>query len=370
MRFSKNYAFLFLLSLFVFSCQSSSSPELPDEESDEIPPEPSSFFYAGADISYYPRIAQRNLTFKNRIGVPRDFLQILKENGVNTIRLRLWHTPVDEHASFDEVEAFSAQLKSLDFKVWLTVHFSDTWADPDDQHIPVAWQNASYSVLQDSVYNYTSKIMSRINPDIIQIGNEIDPGILLPFGDINSKRTQFLGLLRQGIKAVRDHNSETKIMIHKADPNTAMWFYDIVKVLDYDLIGVSYYPTWHGKDLNLLRNQLTQLDNSFPQDIVLAETGYPFTLDWYDQNTNLIGSNDQIIYPDYPATLEGQKDFLTEIKAIVKSLNKGVGLGYWGAEWVAFDGPNSTNTGSVWENQALFDFDLKATPALEVFKED
>lgn len=370
----RKYYFLSIFILLLFACQNSSPDVVNEEEEDEVvnedPAEPTSFFYAGADISYYPRIAQKNLSFKNRAGVPSDFLQILKENGINTIRLRLWHTPTDDHASFDEVRSFSAQLKSLGFKVWITVHYSDSWADPSKQFTPNAWQNASFSVMKDSVYNYTTRIMSQINPDIIQVGNEIDNGFLWPIGNMDTNQHQFLDLLREGIRAVRDHNTETKIMIHKADPNDAVSFFNIVKILDFDLIGISYYPQWHGKDLVVLRNQLHQLNNSFLQDLVIAETAYPFTHGWNDQNNNIIGSNDQIIFPQYPATLDGQKNFLSEIKSIVKSLNKGVGFGYWGAEWVAFEGPSATAEGSPWENQALFDFDLKATPAIEVFKDE
>ena len=125
----------------------------------------------------------------------------------------MWHTPKDTHASFKEIATFSEQLKKLDFKVWLTVHYSDYWADPGKQVTPKAWENISFTTLKDSVFNYTSKIMNKIQPDIIQIGNEIDPGILLPVGDINTNRNQFLEILEQGIAAVRNHNNDTKIMI-------------------------------------------------------------------------------------------------------------------------------------------------------------
>lgn len=366
MKIVRKY-YLFLLIILLLSCKNNTTL-VPDEEV-EIIDTPTNFFYNAVDISYYPTIQKKAISFYNRSGAKRDFLQILKENGVNTIRLRLWHSPKDAHASFKEVETFSKELKNLNFKVWLTVHYSDSWADPGKQVIPKAWQNANYSVLKDSVYNYTSKIMTKITPDIIQIGNEIDPGILLPVGDISKNQNWFLGILENGISAVRNHNSKTKIMIHKADSKNAKWFFDIVKPLDYDLIGVSYYPKWHGKDLAVLENQLKFLDNRYSQDIVLAETSYPFTLDWNDKSNNVIGDNSQIIYPQFPATLNGQKAYLQEIKTIVKSLKKGIGFGYWGAEWIAFNGPNATSTGSPWENQALFDFNLKATPALEVFKE-
>ena len=358
------HTLIFCFFISFFSCEKTT---ILNEEPKIITPT-SKIFYKTVDISYYPTIQKKGLSFYNRNGAKKDFLQILKENGVNTIRLRLWHSPKNEHASFSEVTKFSKELKKIGFKVWLTVHYSDTWADPANQKIPKAWQNASFSVLKDSVYNYTSKIIAKINPDIIQIGNEIDAGILLPIGNINTNKDWFLSLLNQGITAVRNNNLETKIMIHKAASKNANWFFDLVKPLDYDLIGVSYYPKWHGKDLPAFKNQLEILDNSYTQSIVLAETSYPFTLDWNDHTNNVIGENSQIIYPEFPATLDGQKAYLQEIKTIVKSLKKGVGFGYWGAEWIAFDGPNSTN-GSSWENQALFDFNLKATPALEVFKD-
>ncbi len=367
-------SFLFLLSLLIFfSCNSSSITNSINEDvvvnSEENETPEATFFYKAVDFSYYPSIQKKSLSFYNRNNSVRNPLQILKENDVNTVRLRLWHNPKTAHASFKEVKEFSKELKRLSFKVWLTVHYSDSWADPGKQVAPNAWKNLSFNVLKDSVYNYTNKIMSEIEPDVIQIGNEIDSGMLFPFGDISSNRGQFIDILKQGIKAVRNHNSESKIMIHKAESKNANWFFDIVKPLDYDLIGVSYYPKWHGKNLANLKKQLQILENSYNKNIVLAETSYPFTLDWNDNNNNDIGENSQIIYSDFPATLEGQKAYLQEIKTIVKSLKNGVGLGYWGAEWVAFEGKNATTNGSPWENQALFDFNLKATPALEVFKD-
>ncbi len=309
------------------------------------------------------------MTFFNRAGVSQDFLSILKDNGVNTVRLRLWHTPVDEHASFEEVKAFSNQLKTMGFQVWLTVHYSDSWADPGKQVAPKDWNVLSFEGLKVHVYNYTQRIMNEINPDIIQIGNEVDNGFLHPLGNIHTNQQQFLSLISEGIKAVRKVNSTTKIMIHRADPNNSLSFFNLLKGLDYDLIGISFYPQWHGKNLNLLRSQLKQLENAFSQNIVLAETSYPFSLGWVDQTNNVIGNLNQIISPAYPPTPEGQRSFLSDIKTTVKSLDRGVGICYWGAEWVAFEGKNAQFNGSPWENQALFDFSLKATPALEVFKD-
>lgn len=360
-----------LLMATLLSCSSSNPTDDGIDDSDPdivVPPDETAFFYKGADISYYPTIATKNLTFYNRQGNPDGFLNILRNNGINTARLRIWHTPTDAHASFEEVENFARQLKVLGFKVWLTVHYSDWWADPNQQVIPAAWQNANYEVLKDSLYNYTAKIMQRIEPDVIQIGNEIDPGFLLPVGSLTNNESQFLGLLTEGIRAVREHNADTKIMIHKADPHSAMWFFEKVRNLDFDLMGLSYYPRWHGKDLTVLQSLMEDLTRRFRQDLVLAETSYPFTLGWNDWHNNMIGSNDQIIYPQFPATLEGQKMYMEAIMDIVGAVNRCTGIGYWGAEWVAFNGATAT-VGSSYENQALFDFSLQATPAIEVFRD-
>jgi len=352
-----------LLSFFFFSCSSNIIEKLDLEET----PTANNSFISAVDISYFPKIEAYNLSFKDRNNSSKDFLNILKENGINTIRLRLWHTPSDVNSGFSVVKTFSQRIKAMGFKVWLTVHYSDDWADPAKQVTPAAWSSLSFNRLKESVYNYTSKIMSEIHPDIIQIGNEIDNGFLHPYGHIDNQ-SDFLQLLSQGISAVRNHNTTTKIMIHKANPSSADWFFTIVDHLDYDYIGLSYYPKWHGKDLTVLKNLLSSVSNKFDKEFILAETSYPFTHAWNDYTNNVIGDNSQIIYPDYPATINGQYDYLKEIKTIVKSVN-GIGFAYWGAEWVAFDGQTSSN-GSSWENQALFDFNLKATKAIEVFNED
>ncbi|MBC7884495.1 MAG: glycosyl hydrolase 53 family protein, partial [Saprospiraceae bacterium] len=191
-------------------------------------------------------------------------------------------------------------------------------------------------------------------------------GFLWPEGNI-SKLSQMKELMSSGIKAVRDNNTKTKIMIHYAGHEQAYAYYNNLKELDYDIIGLSYYPFWHGKDLETLKNNLNQLATQFGKEMVIAETSYPFTFGYNDQTNNVIGLDNQIL-SQYPASVQGQSDFLSEITTIIKNTPKGIGFCYWAPEWLAFKG-NTATDGSSWENQALWGFDNKALPGIKVFNE-
>ena len=324
-------------------------------------------FISAADISSYPEISISNPVFYDLNGKPKDFLLILKENGINTIRLRLWVNPVNEHCGFYEVKRFTRTLKSYGFKIWLTLHYSDTWADPAHQKIPMQWQGISFDQLKDSMYNYTEKVVIQLQPDYIQIGNEINTGFLHPYGHITNNYKKFLELMNLGITAVRKNSPETKIILHFAGIKDSDWFFMQVNTLDYDIIGLSYYPLWHGKSLDSLKSTMQSLTENYNKEIVIAETAYPFTLDWNDWTNNIVGSEEQLILPEYPATIEGQRKFVAQIKKITREVKNGKGFCYWGAELIAWKGNQATDA-SPWENQALFDFNNKALPALKEFK--
>ncbi len=350
-----------LFLLIVISCrkEDSSSPK-PDTGNPG--------FISAVDISAYPEISLTNPAFYNSDGHPKDFLALLKENGVNTIRLRLWVNPGDEHSGFKEVKQFSQILKNTGFKVWITLHYSDTWADPENQETPLAWQGLDFNTLRDSVSNYTQKVITEINPDYVQIGNEINSGMLHPHGDIATHPQDFLSLVEAGCDAVRQNSNTCKIILHFAGMEHSDWFFNQVKTIDYDIIGLSYYPIWHGKSLNDLENTMYRLSESHHKQIVIAETAYPFTLAWNDWTDNIVGLEEQLILPEYPATPEGQRKFVQKIKTLVQGVEKGIGWCYWGAELIAWKGNQSTDA-SPWENQALFDFNNTALPVLAEFKE-
>lgn len=351
----RNYLiFIFFLTL-VCSC------------SEEKPPPTSSNLIQAVDISFLPMIESKGLTFFDKNAQAGNALSILKESGINTIRLRLWNNPANDHSSLKEVKEFADRIKTEGLKLWLSVHYSDKWADPGNQVLPVPWKDIPYAELLDSVYQMTSDITSILEPDYIQIGNEINNGFLHPHGNLWSNESQFLELLSYSSKAIRDTDAMAKIMIHYAGYSGSVGFFERLKELDYDAIGLSYYPKWHGKDMDELEETMKTLGDTYNKEILIAETAYPFTLGWNDWTTNIVGSEDQLILPEFPASTEGQRAFLQNIKDRLITIDA-AGFAYWGATYVAFDGNDSTN-GSPWENQALFGFNNSALKALNVFSD-
>ncbi|WP_395064191.1 arabinogalactan endo-beta-1,4-galactanase [Flavobacterium sp.] len=355
-------SFLVLLTLNLVSCSSSDSPTptpTPVVTTDD--------FIRAADVSYLPLIESEGTIYKHN-GVAENALTTLKNAGCNTIRIRLWKDPSDVHSGLAEVKTLALRAKNLGMKVWLTVHYSDTWADPANQTKPVAWQSLSFSDLKIAVANYTSTILTEIQPDIFQIGNETNDGMIWPEGKLSTNESQYLQLLQTASTTIRSQAPITKIMLHYAGISGSDYYFDKVKNINYDYIGLSYYPIWHGKSLVTLQNTMNSLGNLYNKKVVIAETAYPFTFGYNDYTNNIVGLPSQII-PDYPATNDGQKNYLSALKTTIKQSSKGIGFCYWGSEWVAFRGPTSTN-GSSWENQSLWDFNNNSLPVLDVFSQN
>lgn len=324
-------------------------------------------FINAVDISGYPEIALSTPSFYDLEGNQNDFLAILKNNGVQTVRLIMWVYPSSTHSGFEEVKLFSETLKRKGFKIWLALHYSDTWADPGHQETPLQWSGLDFSALKDSLYNYTRRVVKSIDPSYIQIGNEINSGLLHPQGEISTNFQNFIRLLEAGISALRENSEDCKIILHYAGITGSNQFFSQLTSVNYDIIGLSYYPIWHGKSLDTLATSLRNLSEKYNKAVVIAETAYPFTLAWNDWTNNIIGSSEQLILPDYPATAAGQRKFIKDLKNRIVALEKGIGLCYWGAELIAWKG-NQSSSASPWENQALFNFDNEALPVLKEFK--
>lgn len=350
--------FFILFAINLFSCSSGTDSGNPPVEEDD--------FIRAADMSYLPLIESEGTVYKQN-NVAEDPITTLKNSGCNTIRIRLWKNPSDSHSGLTEVKALASRVKTAGLKVWLTVHYSDTWADPGNQTKPAAWQSMDFNTLKTNVTDYTNQIMDEIHPDIIQIGNETNDGMLWPEGRLSTNETQYLQLVTAAVTAVRSKSTSTKIMLHFAGISDSDWFFSKVANIDYDYIGLSYYPIYHGKSLEDLQNKMNTLGQLYNKKVLIAETAYPFTFDYNDFTNNIIGLQSQIITA-FPATNNGQKEFLSAIKNTAKQSPHGIGFCYWGAEWVAFRGPTSTN-GSPWENQALWDFTNNALPAMDAFNE-
>lgn len=347
------------------------------------PTDTSKTFYRAMDLSFQPKIETDLVNYFDENGDQIDMLPFLKNSGVNLVRLRLWHTPIDEHSSLEEVLAYAQLVKQAGMDILLDVHFSDTWADPGNQLMPNAWEGLSIDILKDSVKNYTKMVLNKFKdqntlPVIIQIGNETNSGFLWNLGrvggDFNDNWTNYSALIMAAINGVKtvDTQDEVEIMIHYAGFSGIEWFMEQLQSYNvgYDIIGISYYSIWHGNDLSHMQNSLNSIAQTFIQKILIVETSYPWTLEWNDWTDNIWGLESQLI-PGYDATSDGQKKYLEDLKTILRNLNgnKGIGFCYWAPDWVAYKGPEATN-GSIWENATVFDFDNKALPVINVFKPD
>jgi arabinogalactan endo-1,4-beta-galactosidase len=359
----KYLTLFFALTVLALMACSEKSTEPPDP----TPVRPD-FFIRGADLSMLPDINRHAIQFIDSGGNTTDMLSILKSSGCNTVRVRLWHRPSDEISSLAEVAGFFSLIKAKGLKTWLCMHYSDTWADPGNQTKPAAWANLSAEVLADSVYQYTYRVVSLLKPDYVQTGNEINDGFLWPEGKISTTGS-FYGLLAEAVRAVRTASPSTRVLLHYAGMNGAQHFFNQLqnKGIDYDVAGLSYYSYHHGNDLAFLKSAVSALGKAFGKPVVIAETAYPFTLEWNDFTHNPIGLASQL-HPDYLASPQGQLDFMTKVRQIISDDFYGAGFCYWGGEWVAYKGPEAID-GSPWENQALFDFQFRVLPVAAVFAE-
>ncbi|MCK6606033.1 MAG: glycosyl hydrolase 53 family protein [Ignavibacteriaceae bacterium] len=334
-----------------------------------LPQQNQVFFYKGADVSFLSQTEWGGAVYKIS-GVPVDALAALKESGINTVRLRLWNNPQNGYSNMNDLLYLARRAKNLGLRLMLDFHFSDTWADPAHQTIPSAWQNISFSSLTDSVREFSGNTIMRLRsegiiPDIVQPGNEISCGMLWNHGNVCgeynnplqwSRLVQLINASAEGIRSALAPGESVKIMIHSersGDLPAAQWFFTnlINYGAQFDIIGLSYYPWWHGNP-ETLNSNMQSLAQNYDKELIITETAYPFTTAWYDTTHNIVGPSTPLL-PDYPASVAGQKEFIENLIGITASLpgNKGKGVFYWAPEYIS-----SPGFGSSWENLALFDF--------------
>ncbi len=371
---------LALALMLLFSCCNKN--EETNNLNPPVPPETDSVYYRGMDLSFQPEIEDWQTKYYDENGNEVELLSYLAEKGVNLIRLKLWHTPDTSYNGLESVLQYASKASVHNMEILLDFHYSDTWADPGKQFLPAAWEGLTISQLNDSVYAYTKSVLQRfkeegVMPSMVQIGNETNSGFLWDQGRVggafDNNWINYSSLVKSAINGINevDENQEIKIMLHFAGLDGAIWFFDNNSqyLVDFDIIGLSYYSLWHGNDLSVFQTQLNEIAGRYSKEIMVVETGYPWSLGWNDWTNNFFGSEDQLI-AGYPATPEGQKLFMEQLNSIITGLGKqGLGYCYWAPEWVAFKGPEADN-GSVWENVTVFDFDNKVLPVIEVFGEE
>ena len=349
---------------------------------DIIPPqqEKDQLTYYGADLSYVNEMEDCGAIYKNLDNVQQGPYKIFSEAGANLIRVRLWHTPAwTNYSNFDDVKKSISRAKSNGMNTLLDFHYSDTWADPSKQQIPSAWLEHidNTPVLGDSLYNYTYSILSKLSdedllPDIVQIGNEINP-MILQDGElewpIKWDRNSFL--INKGIDAVRDISKETgkniEVMLHIAQPENALWWFEQATndgISDFDWIGISYYPIWSEYSLDQVGNAFETLINTYDKKLMVVETAYLFTMENADAANNILGQNSLV--DGIPATEDGQLAYLKKLEKIL--IDSGAeGLVYWEPDWVSTGCRTLWGQGSHWDNATLFDHNYKATEGLKFY---
>ena len=171
--------------------------------------------------------------------------------------------------------------------------------------------------------------------------------------------------MQTAITSIRKTLPSAKIMLHFGGLTNSEWFFEKTKNLVYDYIGLSYYPVWHGTNLDNLKNKINFLSQTYNKKVLIAETAYPFSLSWNDWTNNIVGLQNQLI-PGYADNGEGQKKYLMDLKNWSRQSSSCIGFCYWGGEWVAFRGPQAKD-GSAWENQTLWDFNNNTLPVISAF---
>lgn len=330
-----------------------------------------------------PKYEQAGTIYRDANGKKMNALKLFKKEGWNAMRLRLFVDPSQapgEHKGegvcqdLNYVEKLGKRIKKAGFQLMLDFHYSDTWADPGKQFTPASWKGASAEALADSVYQYTKRSLIAMKqagaePELIQVGNEISFGMLWPTAKTvpteDTNWQEFLTMLKEGCKACREICPKAKIIIHTEQAgkweNTKA-FYDRLTAanLDYDIIGLSYYPMWHDR-IPVLHNTLNNLAKRYPNKevmIVEAAAYYSHKNDKWTKNSNEFSEF-------YPISVDGQTQFT---KDLVEELNKHpqvTGLFWW------FPEENASGNSQIksWLNRGLFDNATgKALPALHEMK--
>lgn len=342
----KIFSSIVILTAFAFSC---SIPNKTVEKPKEV------FFAKGADVGWLPQMEATGYQFYDTDGSKKDCLQLLKDRGMNTIRLRVWVNPSDDkasgHCSAAETVAMAVRAHKMGMRIMIDFHYSDSWADPGKQNKPLAWKSHTFSELLNDVYFHTEDVLKAlktagVTPEWVQVGNEIPGGMLWPEGSTDNFN-QLAQLLNKGYDATKAVDKNIKVIVHLDEGNNSKkfrWFFDNATAnnVKYDVIGLSYYPFWiksdYKENIADLANNLIDMSTRYDKEVMIVEVG---GIDTQEQNTH---------------------DMLVAVLKAVKAVpnNKGLGVIYWE--------PEGAKSWSHYELSA-WRSDGKPSMALDAFKE-
>ena len=340
-------------------------------------------------------------------GTEMDILDIMKKYDVDTIRIRLWNDPYSESGeSYGAGEndlkttlAIAKKVTDAGLGVLLNFHYSDFWADPGKQIKPKAWEGYSVEELEQAVYDFTVDTMkvfrdNGINTTMVQVGNELSNGLLWPEGKVPNY-DNIAKFVNAGIRGVRAIDEDVPIMIHLDNGgNNALyreWFDEFTKRgEDFQLIGLSYYPFWHGT-LDMLTDNMNDIAERYGKELIVAEVSMGYTMEDYkeyekltdEQRKGYATRQELVDKIEYPMTVQGQYDFMEDFLNRISHIkgNKGKGFFYWEPAWIPVPGSGWATEvslkymndkgpcGNEWANQALFDYDGNALPTWNLIRD-
>lgn len=336
-------------------------------------------------------------------GEQGDLLEILQKYGVNSVRLRLWNDPYSEDGKpygagnndLEKTIILAKRALKLGMGFLLDLHYSDFWADPGKQFVPKAWRGYSEEELEQAVYDYTAEVLEVLKdndavPTLVQVGNEITNGLLWPAGQ-KPNYENIARYVSAGIRAVRNFDGSLPIMIHLDNGgNNEMyrdWFDHYIQMgEDFDIIGLSYYPFWHGT-LQQLEDNMRDMAERYHKKLIVAEVSMGFTMEDYRTYEGETAGKGMATRPElvekieYPMTVQGQQDFMEDFLSRITSVPGCEGFYYWEPGWIPVPGCGwATDAaleytgekgpgGNEWANQALFDYDGNALLALATIRD-
>lgn len=337
---------LFLASVITLAaCSKSSAPASTATPVVVTPVAPilAANFAKGADISWTTQLEANSYKFYSTAGVQEDVMQVLKDKGMNSIRLRVWVNPADGWCNKADVLAKALRAKALGMRILIDFHYSDSWADPGKQTKPATWVGQIITLLDSSVTAHTTDVLttlkgSGIVPEWVQVGNETNDGMLWEEGRASTNMANFASLITAGYTAVKAVDPATKVMVHISngfDNGLFRYMFDGLKTngAKYDVIGMSLYPTtanWTTLDAQCLIN-MNDMVSRYGKQVMVCEVGF-------DVNSPAVA-----------------KSFLTDIITRVNSVSGGNGLGvfYWEPECY-----------NNWQNYTLGAFDNTGKPTI------
>ena len=387
-------------------------PESPEESTIFVEPVDgiSDDFYRGMDASAVLALENSGVKYYNFDGEKQDVFMTLAQAGVNYIRLRVWNDPYDENGNGygggnnDVATAIALGQRATKYgmKVCIDFHYSDFWADPKKQFVPKAWEGMDIEEKSDALYNFTLESLTQlldagVDVGMVQIGNEINNGMSGETDPANIRK-----LLTAGSKAVREaavnSGKEILVAVHYTNIDDMKKLDTLltglqVKEIDYDIVGLSFYPYWHGT-MDDLKNAITHIRNTYGKKVYVAENAYCYTAEDGDGSANSVEGTDDLA-EGYSASVQGQANEVRDVCAAASEAGA-EGVFYWEGTWIPVGPADADNSdlwekygsgwassyasgydpkdagqyygGCSWDNQAMFDFTGHPLASLNVFK--